>query len=431
MDTNLRNCTLTDDRRVDIAIREGKISAIGAIEGKAREINAGGNLVLPGIIDAHVHFREPGAEHKEDWLTGSRAAVAGGVTTVIDMPNNEPPAVDEHSLNIKRGRAQKSLVNYGFFLGATKDNLADIQDARTIAGVKLFMGASTGTLLVSEDEDIKNLLSIPGIRWVVHAEDERLIQENLVRYAANDNPSVHSRIRSRETAIRAVQRIITLAEKTGARVHICHLSTAEEIELVARAKRSHLPITCEVSPHHLFLNSTAYVKFGNFVKVNPPLRTPDDSAALWEALRNGTIDIVATDHAPHTIDEKWKEYQQAPAGIPEIQTSLPLMLNAVYQGKFSLQLLERLMAAQPAALYGIKGKGALAEGFDADITVVDLRQTKTFKKSDVKSKCGWSPYDGWELAGWPIMTFVNGNLVYNNGAIHNEFQGKEISYEKV
>ena len=431
MSTNLRNCRLADDSVVDISIVNGKIKSIGSVEDAEREIDIEGKLVIPGIIDGHVHFREPGAAYKEDWLSGSRAAVAGGVTTVIDMPNNSPSIIDQRTLDQKRKLAEKSIVNYGFYLGATKNNLAAIQEATNIAGVKIFMGASTGDLLVSEDEAIKSLFGLPNIQWLVHAEDEEVITENKITHAQKTDPSVHSKIRSREAVSAAVERLVALVKKTNAKVHICHISTPEEIKLIQKAKAARLPITCEVSPHHLFLNTGAYEKSGNFVKVNPPLRTEKDNEALWKALRSGIIDTVATDHAPHMIDEKSREYEQAPAGIPEVQTSLPLMLNAMYEGRITLQQLITRMANTPAMLYQIKKRGFIKKGFYADLTVIDTDAVKIVSKKDIKSKCEWSPYEGWELRGWPIMTFINGNLVYNKGVIHNKFQGKELTYGTV
>ncbi len=431
MKTNLRNCRLADDSIVDIGIVNGQIKSIGSVTDAERETDIGGKLVIPGVIDAHVHFREPGAAYKEDWLSGSHAAVAGGVTTVIDMPNNTPSIINQQTLNQKRELAEKSVVNYGFYLGATKDNLAAIQEATNIAGVKIYMGSSTGNLLVAEDEEIEALLEFPNIQWVVHAEDEEVITNNKITYAQETNPAVHSKVREREAATAAVERLIAIVKKTGAKVHICHISTLEEIKLIKKAKTAGLPITCEVSPHHLFLNTIAYEKRGNFVKVNPPLRTEKDNEALWKAVQSGVIDIIATDHAPHTIDEKSREYKQAPAGIPEVQTSLPLMLNAMNKGLITIQQLIARMANAPATLYAIEKRGFIKKGFYADLTVIDTDAIKIVSKKDVKSKCEWSPYEGWELRGWPIMTFVNGNLVYNKGVIHNEFQGKEITYGTV
>ncbi|MFC1687199.1 dihydroorotase [Patescibacteria group bacterium] len=430
MNVNLHNCTLVDGRKVSIAIREGKINEISeTVSVFDQEIDIGGKMVIPGIIDTHVHFREPGGEQKEDWSTGSEAAAAGGVTTVIDMPNTDPPTIDSKTLEKKRKLAEKSLVNYGFFLGATKDNLKEIKKARNIAGVKVYVGSSTGNLLVSEDDDLENLFTIPNIQWVIHAEDEPIILQNQIKFSSDDSPSVHSKIRERSAAIKAVERIIVLSKKTGARIHICHVSTQEEVELIQEAKGEGVFITCEVSPHHLFLTDQYYFQRGNFAKVNPPLRTVEDTKKLFEALEMGIIDTIATDHAPHTIQEKEQEYSKAPSGLPEVQTSLPLMLNEVSKGTISLQRVVEIMSEKPAKRFHIQNKGKIAEGYDADLTVIDLNKKQKVAQGMLRSKCGWSPYEGQEITGWPIMTFVNGNLIFNNKTINKEYKGKEVIYE--
>jgi dihydroorotase len=427
----LKNCKLVDGSTVDILINKGIIQKIGTSPKADQEIDIANKTVIPGVIDIHVHFREPGGTHKEDWLTGSQAAVTGGVTTVIDMPNTNPSATNNKILDEKRKLAEKSLVNYGFYLGATKDNFEDIKNARQVAGVKILVGSSTGNLLVSEDENIEKLFTIPNIHWALHAEDEHMIIENLKKYSNDNDPTVHSKIRDRKVAVNAVKRIIALAKKTNAHIRICHISTEEEIELIKNARQEDVNISCEVSPHHLFLNEQAYKKFGNFVKVNPPLRTKKDNKALMQALRSGIIDVIATDHAPHTIDEKRQEYDKAPAGIPEIQTSLPLLLNEISKGNLDLKKLVEITSEKPAELLHIKNKGKIKQGYDADLTVIDLNKREMILKKMLKSKCGWSPYESWELKGWPVMTFVNGNLVYNNGKINEQNKGKEITYGKI
>lgn len=427
----LKNCKLIDGSTVDILINKGIIQKIGTSPEADQEIDIADKTVIPGVIDIHVHFREPGGTHKEDWLTGSRAAVAGGVTTVIDMPNTSPSAIDDKTLDEKRKLAEKSLVNYGFYLGATKNNFEAIKNARRVAGIKIFIGSSTGDLLVSEDKDIEKLFTISNISWALHAEDEHMIIKNTKKITNDNNPTVHSKIRDRQTAINAVKRIIALAKKTNANIRICHINTEEEIKLIKNARQEGVNISCEVSPHHLFLNERAYKKFSNFVKVNPPLRTKKDNEALMQALRSGIIDVIATDHAPHTIDEKRQEYDKAPAGIPEIQTSLPLLLNEVSKGNLDLKKLVEITSEKPAELLHIKNKGKLKEGYDADLTVINFNKREIITKKMLKSKCGWSPYEGWELKGWPVMTFVNGNLAYNNGKINEQHKGKEITYGKI
>ncbi|MCH7492755.1 dihydroorotase [Patescibacteria group bacterium] len=431
MTTLLKNCTLANKLNVNITITDGTITAIGNQTKADKIIDIKGKTVLPGIIDSHVHFREPGGEQKEDWLTGSMAAVAGGVTTVIDMPNNDPPITDLATLNKKRKLTKKSLVNFGFFFGATTNNIEEVRKVSGIAGIKIYVGSSTGNLLVAQDDDIKKLMEIPNINWVIHAEDEELIRKNSQQISENSNSAIHSQIRNRQVAMKGVERVIDLAKETNARIHICHISTAEEVSLIKKAKNANLQITCEVSPHHLFLNDGAYEKFGNFVKVNPPLRTKKDNEALLKGLNDGIIDIIATDHAPHTIKEKETPYHDAPAGIPEVQTSLPLMLNEVNKGTITIEQLIEIMSAQPAKLFSLQNKGLIAEGYDADITVVDMDKKQIINKEMLLSKCGWSPYENMKITGWPVMTFVNGNLVYDQGKINQQFKGREITYGKI
>lgn len=425
----LKNCRLSDNKITDILIKDGRIEEIGFSKKADTEIDIKNNLIIPGVIDLHVHFREPGGRHKEDWLTGSSSAVAGGVTTVIDMPNTSPSAIDESTLNEKRKLAKKSLINFGFYLGATTNNHEQIKNIKNVAGVKIFIGSSTGDLLVDRDEDIENLFKIPNIKWAVHAEDEEIIKANKKNIQeGEDDPTIHSLIRNREAAYKAVERIINLAKKTGANVRICHVSTKEEINLIRNAKKAGIKITCEASPHHIFLNETKYKSAGNFAKVNPPLRTSSDNSAVWEALLDGTIDVIATDHAPHSIEEKSKEYPDAPAGLPEIQTSLPLLLNELNKKNITLKRLIEITSSTPAKLIDLKNKGKIEKGYDADLTVIDMNEKKIITKKLILSKCGWSPYEGMELKGWPVMTFVNGNLIYNNNTINKNIKGKEINY---
>ncbi|MDP2684611.1 MAG: dihydroorotase [bacterium] len=431
MITTLNNCKLADGQITNIVIENGIIKSIGRAQAADQTIDIKNNLVIPGVIDTHVHFREPGGEHKEDWLTGSRAAVSGGVTTVIDMPNNNPPVIDQASLDIKKQLAKKSLCNYGFFIGATTDNIEDLRSVTNTAGIKIYVGSSTGTLLVDKDKDIEKIFGLKDKIFALHAEDEDVIKINLDKYSNDNNPAVHSKIRNPLAAAKALGRMIDLAKKTDARIHICHISTKEEIAIIKKAKDQGINITCEVSPHHLFLNQTAYQNQDNFVKVNPPLRSDDNNSVLWQAIKLGIIDTIATDHAPHTIDEKQQPYNEAPAGIPEVETSLPLLLNQVNIGNLELSKLIELTSKNPAALFNIKNKGLIQPGYDADLTVVDMSLKRNIQKKYLYTKCGWSPYEGWELTGWPVMTFVNGHLTYNNGKINDKYKGKEIKYGKI
>ena len=430
MRTRIVNATLANGLKTSIDSVDGKIAGLSVSGAPDKTYDAGGKYVLPGIIDTHVHFREPGGEQKEDWTTGSHAAAAGGVTTVLDMPNTTPPTIDAGTLEQKRLLAAKSIVNYGFHLGATASNAGEIVKLQgKVAGVKIYVGSSTGSLLVAEDNELRKLFSLPGILWLVHAEDETLIQKNMGALGRVTDPGVHSWIRNWEVAIRAVKRVIALASETGARIHMCHISTKEEMMLIEQAKAERVRVTCEVSPHHLFLDESAYAAHSAFVKVNPPLRTPEDRLALWKGLHHGVIDIIATDHAPHTVQEKHQPYPQAPSGIPEVQTSLPMMLQVIGKKEFTLEWLVDVMCKKPAEIFSLNNKGCIEAGYDADLDVVDMNKRAVVTKDMLLSKCGWSPYEGRKLVGWPVMTFVNGNLVFDNGKINEENKGKETHYE--
>ncbi|MFH1182523.1 MAG: dihydroorotase [Candidatus Woesearchaeota archaeon] len=402
----------------DIFIEDGKI--VEKCSGEA--FDASGLVVLPGMIDCHVHFREPGATQKEDFLTGSRAAAKGGVTTIIDMPNNNPPTTTSAALEQKRQLAKKSIVNYGFYFGATSDNIAEINTAKNVAGVKVYMGASTGSLLVTDDAALHRIF-LCGRLVTVHAEDEAMIKKNEEKYRNEHNPEVHCKIRNNEVAASAVKKAIEIAKAHNTRLHIAHVSTKEELALIAGAKN----VTCETTPHHLFLTSAAMKKMGNFAKMNPPLRSEGDVAALWKAINDGTITCIATDHAPHLPSEKQQDYWKAPSGVPGVETMLPLMMNAVNERKISLQQLVKLCSENPAKLMGLERKGSIEEGFDADLVIVDLKKEETIKNSDIASKCRWTPFDGMKVRGRVIATVVNGEIAYNRGSFF-ESKGREVQY---
>jgi dihydroorotase len=402
----------------DIFIEGGRI-----VEHCSGEVfDASGLVVLPGMIDCHVHFREPGSTQKEDFLSGSRAAAKGGVTTIIDMPNNNPPITTAEALEQKRQLAKKSIVNYGFYFGATSDNIAEINKAKNVAGVKVYMGASTGSLLVAEEAALHKIF-LCGRLITVHAEDEAMIKKNEERYRNEHNPEIHCKIRSNEVAASAVRKAIEIARSHNTRLHIAHVSTKEELALIAGAKN----VTCEATPHHLFLTSAAMKKMGNFAKMNPPLRSKEDVDALWLAINDGIITCIATDHAPHTKEEKQQDYWKAPAGVPGVETMLPLMMNAANEGKISLQQVVKLCSENPAKLFGLEKKGSIEEGFDADLVIVDLKKEETIKNSTIASKCGWTPFDGMKVLGSVIATVVNGKIAYNRGSFF-ESEGREVHY---
>lgn len=385
-----------------VFVKNGKISKIARENDRVGTvcnlsvINLKRKYLLPGLIDVHVHFRTPGMTKKEDWSSGSKAALAGGVTTVLDMPNTRPPTVDASSLRKKRALVRKkALVNYGFYVGATPKNLGKIKNLKNIAGIKIFMARSTGNLLIDNKEDLEHFMASAGHLLAVHTSED-------------------------------VKTVLHLAKKYAARVHICHVSGEHELEVIKKFKSA--GISAEVTPHHLFLTEEDYKKHGNLLKINPPLRGFADQVALWDGLKNGLIDIIATDHAPHLLAEKRLSYGQASAGVPGVQTMLPLLLNAVNEGKLTLQRLVRLTSYNPARLFGIKNKGIIKVGMDADFTVVDLDISRKVNDNLLWSKCGWSPFTGWKLKGWPIITFVAGNLMYKWPDKFGTHLGREIRF---
>lgn len=418
LDLLLKNARIVTPKGIfegDLAAKEGKITQIGVIKEKAeKEIDCAGKFVLPGAIDMHVHFRDPGFTEKEDFKTGSLAAVAGGVTTVIDMPNTDPPTLTfedfEEKLAIAR---EKSAVNFGLYMGFDGHNLEEIKKAKNspeFAGVKIYMGSSTGNLLVQDFSAIEALFSL-GLFVIVHAEDENIIRENETKYLDSAklpaDPSVHSLIRSPFAARSAVKAVLHLAKKCNAQVHITHVSTAEEIEELQKFKSELVSADC--TPHHLFLTQSAYADRGNFVKINPPLRTNKDRQALWKALHEGIIQVVASDHAPHTKTEKEQSYEKAPSGVPGVETLLPLLLDAVNHGEVTLEEVIKWTSANPAKLLGFRNKGKIEIGADADLVIIDMDNGQEVGK--LKTKCGWSPFSGWKLKGWPLLTVVNGKTV--------------------
>ncbi len=440
-------------REGDLVVSGGKIVAF---ENEYREavdleIDCRGKYILPGVIDPHVHMRTPGAVQKEDFGTGSMAALSGGVTTFLDMPNTNPAVIDKKSLILKRSLAEEgSLCNFGLFFGATQDNLEEAIRAKGIVGIKIYLGQSTGGLLVKDDDIVNRLLERAKVPLVFHAED----QECLERYRAMNRdlnrPQAHGEVRPSECAMTAVKRVLHLWKRyeKHARVHIAHVSTREELEVLRKFKDVHAafsPVTAEVAPHHLFLSDADCDRLGFLSKVNPPLRSNEDREALWTALREGLIDCIATDHAPHLLSEKMPvvsdmdgavpDYDQIPAGFPGVEFSLPLMLNAVYEARLDFVQLAKVMSENPARIFALSGKGKIEVGYDADLVVVDMELEKEIVREKVLSKCGWSPYEGMKLRGWPTLTMVNGTVMYENpDGISGKFvsgkRGKEVAVRK-
>ncbi|MBI2464063.1 dihydroorotase family protein [Candidatus Peregrinibacteria bacterium] len=438
-------------RRGDIVVSGGKIvDIVDRFEGEAEFVHdISGKYVLPGLIDAHVHFREPGSEEKENFETGSMAAVAGGVTTVFDMPNTEPKCTTADILEEKRKRVKgRSFCHYGFYFGVTDDNFSEMKKVKNIAGFKYFMTHSTGNMGVVEkngknggcvgigrhgevtDLSVLELVfdSVSNI-VAVHAEDDLIIQENASKYFGDIEPISHGAIRSRLAAYKAVKDVLHLAKKYNHRVHICHVSCREELREILKFKTD--KVTFEVTPHHLFLTEEAYEKHRNYVKVNPPLRQEEDKDELWKALKAGHVDIIATDHAPHLPFEKEREYLEVPSGVPGIETMLPLLLDAVNHGQIDLEDVVRMTSYNPSRIFGVKGKGELSVGKDADFVVVDMKAEKEVRNENLYTKCGWSPFHGLKLKGWPFMTFISGKPVYKDGKVDKNFRsGKEVTFLK-
>ncbi len=413
----------------DLACDGGTIARIDArLDTRAREsIDANGQLLLPGVIDPQVHFREPGAPHKEDIGSGSRAAVSGGVTSFLEMPNTHPPTTDQTMLDDKLARAaQKSVANYGFFIGATATNLEELNTVSPTCGIKIFMGASTGDLLVDDPDDLERIFANGDRLIAVHAESEKRIQERRTLFAERHDPAVHSEIRDNQCALAATELALALSTRYRRRLHILHMSTHEELELL----RVHKPpwVTAEVIPNHLFLNVDDYATQGTRVQMNPPLRQLEDNTALWQGLCDGIIDFIATDHAPHTLAEKQRPYPQSPSGMPGVETSLSLLLTQMVAGRCTLAQIQQWLCLGPARAYGIPNKGKILEGWDADLTLVDVNEKRTVRDEDRVTRVRWSPYRGWELTGWPTYTIVAGQVAFDRGRIRDGVHGRPLKF---
>jgi dihydroorotase len=391
----------------DVLIDGETIVAVGAglsTPPNARIVSADGLLVLPGLIDPHVHLREPGGEHKEDFLSGTRAALAGGFTTVLAMPNTSPPLTDHETLARARVLAtSKAVCDVGFFVGATADNAEQAAEMGGTVGLKLYMGSSTGSLLVADlAGQATHFERYTGV-VAVHAEDEDAVAHFAAR--GQRRPPICASL--------AVSRALTLAERFGTRLHICHVSTAHELALIRNAKARSVKVTCEVTPHHLFLNSADETRLGTLGQMNPPLRAQKDVDVLWENM--DIVDCIATDHAPHTLKEK--HGPTPPSGVPGLETALALMLTAVHEGKLRLGDIAVLMAGEPARIFGLARKGHIAPGYDADLTLVDTEVEWGIGEQPLQTKCGWSPFVGHGVKGGVQQVFLRGKEVYANGEI--------------
>jgi dihydroorotase len=419
--TIIRNAVIftpTDEIEGDLRIEDGRIVEVGEVSSAEpdMEVDVDGLWLWPGAIDGHVHFREPGPTHKEDWTTGSRAAVAGGVTTVFEMPNTRPTTTTVERLNEKRAIAEsKSLCNFGLFFGANPANLEAARAATNVAGLKIFMGCSTGDLLVYEEADLEKIFQEYPRRICVHAESELRLRERTEQFKDQmDDAAIHSVIRDNESAREAVEMAGRLAAKYGRDLHVLHLSTGIELDEIDkwRAENGEISITCEVCPHHLFLDTRDYDTHGTFVRMNPPLRDPEDVETMWMALNDGRIPMIATDHAPHTIEEKSKPYREAPSGVPGVETMLPLMLDAADRGLCDHRDVLDWLCHNPAKIYGMVDRGEIRVGAHADLVVIDPGMLRMIRNKEQFSKCAWTPWHEQETTGWPVLTFVGGELAY-------------------
>lgn len=390
-------------------------------------IEAEGKLLMPGVIDPQVHFREPGKEHKEDLSTASQACARGGVTSFLEMPNTVPTTTTQVALDDKLARAAaKSVVNYGFFIGATAHNLEDLKTIRGACGIKIFMGSMHGELLVDRVEVLDRIFAETELLIAVHAENQARIQARREMYEDQLTVSIHSLIQDEQAALEATQLALTLATRYRHRLHILHLSTGLEVELLRRHKPAW--VTAEVTPQHLLMSTEDYMNLGSLAQMNPPLRAPENQAILWQGLQDGVLDLIATDHAPHTLEEKARPYPHSPSGMPGVETSLPLMLTCAQQGRCSVAQVVRWMCQAPAEAYQIKHKGCLQVGYDADLVLVDLETIKPVRREELLTKCGWSPFEGWELVGWPTLTMVGGKIAFRNGEVVASTRGRALEY---
>jgi len=415
----------------DLGVRDGRIAAIGDIgEGVAgKTVNATGLHILPGVIDTQVHFREPGLTHKEDLESGSRSAVLGGVTAVFEMPNTKPATTSAQALADKIALATgRMLCDFAFFVGATRDNVDELLELEVLpgaAGIKVFMGSSTGSLLVADDAGLHAILKTIRRRASFHAEDEPRLNDRKSLRVEGD-PRSHPIWRDETAAFKATQRLVMIAHETGARVHVLHVSTAQEMDYLAGHKDV---ASVETTPHHLTLEAPGcYERLGTRAQMNPPVRDAAHRAGIWTGLVNGVVDVLGSDHAPHTRGEKAKTYPASPSGMTGVQTLVPIMLDHVNAGRLSLLRFVDLTSAGPARLFDIAGKGRIAVGYDADLTVVDLKRRQTITDKWIASRAGWTPYDGVSVAGWPVGTLVRGRKVMWEGSLTTPAQGERVRF---
>ena len=406
----------TEVRRGALLVEDGRIIEIDASPQSTADqvIQCDGQTLMPGVIDDQVHFREPGLTHKEDLYTASHACAAGGTTAFLEMPNTKPPAVTAEGVRAKDSiAAEKSHVHYGFYIGATPDNVPELNAASNVPGIKIFIGSSTGNLLVDEQAALERIFAETTLPICAHCEDETTVRANAEKLSGTSNLHDHSRIRDEKAAIIATTRAVDLANRHQHRFHVLHVSTAAELPIIANQSPY---ITAEVCPHHLFFNVDDYDRLGSRIQMNPSIKTATDNEKLWEALQSNVIQVVATDHAPHTLEEKAQPYPQSPSGLPAVENSLALFLNQVASGKCTLTQVASWMSDAPARVWGIVGKGRIEVGYDADLVLVNLEEERTIRDEAQHTKSRWSPWNGETLTGWPVATFLRGIEVWSKAA---------------
>jgi dihydroorotase len=418
-------------QELHLGIQQGKIASISSTPLSAStEINAKNLHVLPGVVDTQVHFREPGLTHKEDLETGTKSAAKGGVTSIFEMPNTQPPTVNVEHLNEKFNLAlHRAWVNYAFYAGSSAgniDQISSLENTPGCSGVKIFMGSSFGDLLVDDDVVLEKLMAACHRRVIFHAEDEARLRERKKIVLESKKVTDHPLWRDPESAMIATEKVLRLARKLDRRVHILHVSTAEEVELLRRNKDI---ATFEITPNHLTLTAPeCYERLGSLAQMNPPVREKRHQDALWRAINDGTADVIGTDHAPHTLEEKAKEYPNSPSGMPGVQTLVPVMLTHVKDGRLSLERFVELVGENPRRVFGCNTKGRIDLGLDADFTIVDLNKERVIENSWIASRCGWSPFAGMKAKSWPTHTIVGGKVVMENDQLILPAQGQRILF---
>jgi dihydroorotase len=435
-DTIFKNGTLVNHDGIglrDIGIRDGRIAALGSLGSASagETVDCTGLHLLPGVIDTQVHLREPGLTHKEDLETGSRAAALGGVTAVFEMPNTNPLTTSAGALADKIGRARHRMhCDFAFWVGGTHENARDVAELERLPGtpgIKVFMGSSTGSLLVEDDEGVREILRRTRRRSAFHSEDEARLRERMPLRIPGD-PASHPVWRDVETAMRCTRRLVSIARETGAKIHVLHISTSDEMLLLAQYRDV---ATCEATPHHLTLFAPdCYERLGTYAQMNPPVRDDSHRQGIWKGLQQGIVDCLGSDHAPHTREEKDHAYPASHSGMTGVQTLVPVMLDHINAGRLTLERFVDLTSAGPKRLFGIAGKGRVAVGYDGDLTIVDMKRKQTIRNDWIASRCGWTPYDGVEVKGWPVGTIVRGKRVMWEGEIVAPSTGESVKFEE-